>query len=124
MSEVNQKLKIKHLHEIFTMNDSAAMIAEKYDFNFERTHKFRTGWQDVLSVYKELYDRKMREAKQIKHTVLFKPVTSATADNEPQPLTSRQTATEGVDISDLPGLMDSDNDEMLRNDPLPLFPTP
>ena len=64
MSEVNQKLNVKHLHEIFTMNDSAAMIAEKYDFNFERTHKFRAGLQDVLSVYKELYDRKTREAKQ------------------------------------------------------------
>lgn len=64
MSEVNQKLNIKHLREIVTMNDSAAMIAEKYDFNFERTHKFRAGLQDVLSVYKGLYDRKMGEAKQ------------------------------------------------------------
>ena len=40
-----------------------------------------------------------------------------------RPLTPRQ-AEEGVDVSDLPALMDSDDDEMLINDPVPLSPTP
>ena len=31
---------------------------------------------------------------------------------------------EGEDVSDLPALMDSDDDEMLTDDPLPLSPTP
>ncbi|GCC17627.1 hypothetical protein chiPu_0021562 [Chiloscyllium punctatum] len=62
--EVIQELNVKHLCEIFPTTDSAAMIAEKYDFNFKRAHGLRAGLQDVLSADKELYDRKMRETKQ------------------------------------------------------------
>ena len=47
------------------------------------------------------------------------------ADNQPQLSTSRQADTEeGVDVRDLPALMDLDDDEMLIDDPLPLSPTP
>ncbi|XP_062887428.1 general transcription factor II-I-like isoform X3 [Mobula hypostoma] len=89
-SEVIQELNVKRLHEIFATIDSAAMIAEKYDFNFERTRRFRAGLQDVLSAYKELYDKKMHKAKQSSVLSYFKPSTSATADNEPRPSTSRR----------------------------------
>lgn len=40
------------------------MTAEKYDFSFERTCKFRAGVQDALSAYKEQCDRKVCQAKQ------------------------------------------------------------
>lgn len=102
---------MKHLHEIFTVIDSAAMIAEKvYDFNFERACRFRASLQDVLSAYKQLHDRKMHEDKQSSILSCFKPSTSATADDEPQHLTLRQAVIEeGEDISDLLALTDSNN---------------
>lgn len=54
---------------------------------------------------------------------LSTPATVATADDEPQPLTSRQADTEeGTNVSDLLALMDLDNDEMLIDDTLPLPP--
>lgn len=56
-------MNIKHLCVIFDTNDSAALTAEKYDFNSDRApnfDRFRAGLQDVLSAYKELYDRKTR----------------------------------------------------------------
>lgn len=45
-------------------------------------------------------------------------------NSEPQPSILRQADIEGVDISDLPTLIDLDNDEMLTDDPLPLSLTP
>lgn len=63
MDKVIQELNVKYFCEIFTTIDSAAMIAEKYDFNFERALRFKAGLQDVLSAYKELYDRNIYEAK-------------------------------------------------------------
>lgn len=66
--------------EIFTATDRAAMISEKYDFNFERADL-----QDVSSAYKELYDRKMHENKQSSILLYFKPSMSnkwATVDSE------------------------------------------
>lgn len=89
-SEVIQELNVKHLRDIFATLDSAAIIAEKHDLNFERARRFRTGLQDVLSVYKELYDGKIRDAKRLSMQSYFKPSTSATADDEPHHLTSRQ----------------------------------
>ena len=90
-SEVIQELNVNHLHEIFTTIENAALIAEKHDFNFDRARTFRAGLQDVLSIYKELYDGKMCKAKQASILSYLKPSTSATADNEPQPSTSKQT---------------------------------
>ena len=46
-----------------TTTDSVTVITENYDFNFERARRFRAALQDVLSTYKELYDRKMCKAK-------------------------------------------------------------
>lgn len=40
-SEVFQKLNVKHLSEIFAKMDGAAVIAEKYGFNFKRAYRFR-----------------------------------------------------------------------------------
>lgn len=57
-------------------------------------------FQDVLSTYKESYDRKMNEAIQSCILSYFKPSTSATADIETQPSTMRQAdIEEGVNIS-------------------------
>lgn len=76
------------------------MITEKYGFNFERAHKFRAGLQDVLSSYKELYERKLHKAKQLCKMSYFQPSTLATADDEPQPSTMRHAdIEEGVNIS-------------------------
>ncbi|XP_059839905.1 tigger transposable element-derived protein 1-like [Hypanus sabinus] len=119
-SEVIRELNVKHLSEIFAKVDRAAMIAEKYDFNFERACRFRAGLQDVLSAYKELYDRKMCEAKQSSILSFFKPSTSATAEDEPGPSTSRRAAIEeGVDARDMHALMNSDDDEMTSQSPVP-----
>ena len=35
---------------------------EKYDFRFERACRFRAALQDILSAYREFYDRKTHEA--------------------------------------------------------------
>lgn len=51
-SAVIQELNRKHLSEIFATTDSAAVIAEKYGFNFERARRFRAGLHNVLSAYK------------------------------------------------------------------------
>lgn len=91
-NEVIQELNLKHLHEIFTRIDNAAMLAQKYDFNFERARKFRAGLKEVLSAYKQLYDE-MRGAKQSNIQPDFK---ASTTDNESQPSTSKQ-----ADIEDL-----------------------
>ena len=85
---------------ISTTIDSVTMITEKYDFNFERAHEFRAGLQDVLSSYKELYDRKIHKAKQSCKMWYFQRFTLAIADDEPQPSTMRQAdVEEGVNIS-------------------------
>lgn len=39
------------------------MIAKMSNFNFERAHWFRADFQALLCAYKEMYDRKMIEAK-------------------------------------------------------------
>lgn len=63
------------------------------------------------------------EAKQSSTLSYFKLSTSATANDEPSAL--RQADIEdGVDVSDLPALMDSDSHEMLIDDSLPLSPVP
>lgn len=49
---------MKHLPEIFVSIDSAAMITEKCNFNFERASRLRAGLQDVLSVYKNCMTEK------------------------------------------------------------------
>ena len=45
-------------HEIFTLTDYDAMIAENNNLDCERTCKFRVGWQNVLRVDKKLCDKK------------------------------------------------------------------
>ena len=81
-----QELNVKHLKEIFMMIDNAAMIAEKYDFNFERARRFRAGLQTVLSTYKELYNdiQGVKQLSYLKHSV------SAAVDNEPRSSTVKQ----------------------------------
>ncbi|XP_059814230.1 protein LSM12 homolog A-like isoform X1 [Hypanus sabinus] len=94
------------------------MIAEKYDFNIERVLSLRAYLQDVLHAYKELYDRKMPEAKQSSILSFFKSSTSATADDEPRPSTLRQ-----ADIDDdLSTLMETDDDGMTTQPPPPQPP--
>ncbi|XP_062926341.1 tigger transposable element-derived protein 1-like [Mobula hypostoma] len=115
-NEVVQGLNVKQLREIFAAIDSAAMIAEKYDFNFERARRFRAGLQDVLSAYKKLYDLKMREAQQSSILSFFKLCTSATADHEPRPSTSRQA---DIEEGDLAALLETDDNEMTPQSPLP-----
>ena len=46
------------------MLNSATVIAEKYDFNFVRTCRLRSSLQDVFSTNKDLYHKKLPEAKQ------------------------------------------------------------
>ena len=51
--------------------------------------------------------------------------TSATVDDNPPPSKPRLADTDkGVDVGDLPALMDSDNDETLIDDPLALSYSP
>lgn len=50
-NEVIQELKfVKHLHEIFHYEWQCYNDYKKYDFNFERAYRFRTGLEDVLSL--------------------------------------------------------------------------
>lgn len=101
------------------------MTAENHDFKFERACNFRARSKDVLSAHKELYDRKVCEAKQSSILLYFKPSTSDTAGDEPQPLASRQAYTEdGADVSDLSVLMDSDDNEMLTDYSFPFSQSP
>lgn len=51
---------------IYTIIDSNSMIVENYDFNFEKASKFYTTLQNILSVYKTMYDRKV-----LKNIVIF-----------------------------------------------------
>lgn len=48
------------------------MITEKYDFNFEKRHKFSIHLQDVLSDYKENSDREMCVTKSSSILLYFK----------------------------------------------------
>lgn len=99
------------------------MTAEKGGFYYERTHRFRADLQDVLSAYQGLYYRKMHEAKQTYHCISSLPHLAilARADSELCPSTSRQAdREESVDVDYPSALMDSDDDEMLIDDSLPL----
>lgn len=51
-SEVIRELNMKHVSEIFATMHSAAAIEGKYGFNFERAHRFRGRFTDVLNTYK------------------------------------------------------------------------
>lgn len=112
---------MKYLCEIFSMINSAAMIIEKYDFNFEKALRFKAGWQDALSAYKELYNRKMHEAKRLSICHISSLPHQVTADDKPHLLTSRQADIEGIDIMDPPALMDLEDSEMSIDNPFPLF---
>lgn len=84
------------------------------DFNFEKAHRFQADVQDVLI----WYDRNTWEAKQSRVLSYFQPPTSTTADKEPQLSALRQAdIEERVDVSHLPALMDSDNDDTLADGP-------
>ena len=61
------------------------MTAGKCGFNFERAPRFRAALQKVLSPYKELYNRKVYEARQSSILLYFKtatPATPATVDDK------------------------------------------
>ena len=65
------------------------------------------------------------EAKQPSLLSYFKPSTSAKAGNKSQAsISSQADIEEGVDINDLPALMDPADHEILIDDPLPLSPAP
>lgn len=67
---------MKQSHETFILT------AEKYGFNSESVQSFRACLQDNVSAYKELYDRKVHEAKQSSMLLCFKPSTLAIVDDE------------------------------------------
>lgn len=71
---------------------------------FERAPRFRAGLQNVLSAHQKSYNRKMREAKQSGILSHFKASTSASV--------KQQMST--LDISDLPALMNSEDNKMSR----------
>ena len=112
---------MKHLCEISTGIGSAEMTAGKCGFNFERAPRFRAALQKVLSPHKELYNRKVYEARQSSILLYFKPSTLAMADDKPQLSTSRQVDVEGVHICDLPALRNSEDNEMSIDNSLLLF---
>lgn len=120
--EVIQAVNIKHLCMIFDTTDSAALTAEKYDFNSERApnfDRFRAGLQDVLSAYKELYDRKTPEDKQSNILLYFRLST-----HQPQQMMDLDVEAGRHRRCNLPALMESDNnDDNRRSSPLP-YTTP
>ncbi|KFD47339.1 hypothetical protein M514_11797 [Trichuris suis] len=82
-------MEIKHLRELLSIIDDAATIAEQHNPNLERSRRFRAALEDILSAYRELYDQKSRDAKQLTITSFFKSSNLTEADDEPQPSTSK-----------------------------------
>lgn len=56
--------------------------------------------------------------KEVKHTVIFQAFNINYTDDKPRPYTSSQADIGGVDVSDMPAVMNSN--EMLTDNPLPL----
>lgn len=46
------------------------MIAELYDFTFERLRQFRPDLKDVMNAYKKLYEKKTC-GQAVKHSFIF-----------------------------------------------------
>ncbi|KFD58299.1 hypothetical protein M514_01062 [Trichuris suis] len=82
-------MEMKHLRELLSIIDDAATIAEQYDPNLERSRRFRAELEDISSAYRELYDQKGRDAKQLTITSFFKRSNLTETDDEPQPSTSK-----------------------------------
>ncbi|KFD56884.1 hypothetical protein M514_02141 [Trichuris suis] len=82
-------MEMKHLRELLSIIDDAATIAEQHDPNLERSRRFRAALEDILSAYRELYDQKCRDAKQLTITPFFKRSDLTETDGEPQPSTSK-----------------------------------
>ncbi|KFD59196.1 hypothetical protein M514_28624, partial [Trichuris suis] len=91
--EAIREMEKEHLREVLATIDSAAMLAERYDTNLERARLFRAGLEDVSRAYKELYIRRIREARQLDVTSFFKRSASTTADEE-----ARQSSSTEADM--------------------------
>ncbi|KFD50062.1 hypothetical protein M514_09022 [Trichuris suis] len=82
-------MEMKHLRQLISITGYAATIAEQHDPNLERSRRFRAGLEDISSAYRELYDQKSRDAKQLTTTSFFKRSNLTETDDEPQPSTSK-----------------------------------
>ncbi|KFD50416.1 hypothetical protein M513_08643 [Trichuris suis] len=87
-SEAKAEMEMKHLRELLSIIDDAAIIAEQHDHNLERSRRFKAELEDTSSAYRELYDQKSRDAKQLTITSFVKGSNLTEADDEPQPSTS------------------------------------
>ncbi|KFD59025.1 hypothetical protein M514_00188, partial [Trichuris suis] len=82
-------MAMKHSRELLSVTDDAATIAEQHDPNLERSRRFRAGLEYISSAYRELYDQKSRDAKQLTITSFFKRSNLTKTDDEPQPSMSK-----------------------------------
>uniref|UniRef100_UPI00358F6F9C uncharacterized protein isoform X1 n=1 Tax=Myxine glutinosa TaxID=7769 RepID=UPI00358F6F9C len=80
----------KRLAEIFHYIDHAKEIMMEDDPNMERSLHAKRALDDAVRCYKELYERKKREAIQTSLYTYFKPPSSSTSSHE-TPSTSGQT---------------------------------
>ncbi|KFD64279.1 hypothetical protein M514_23563 [Trichuris suis] len=91
-SEAKAEMEVKHLRELLSIIDDSETIAEQHNPNLERSRRFRAGLEDISSAYRELYDHKRRDAKQLAITSFFKRSNLTEADGEPRPSTSKYAA--------------------------------
>ncbi|KFD68751.1 hypothetical protein M514_18992 [Trichuris suis] len=80
--EAIRGMETKCLQELLAMTDGAAMLAERYDVNFERARLFGGGLEDVSRAYRKLYTRRTREARLSDITSFLKPSPSTAAAEE------------------------------------------
>ncbi|KFD51877.1 hypothetical protein M514_07206 [Trichuris suis] len=76
-------MEMKHLRELLSIIDDSATIAEQHNLNLERSRRFRAGLEDISNAYRELYDQKSRDAKQLTITSFFKRSNLTETDDEP-----------------------------------------
>lgn len=114
-------LNVKHLCEMLHCDRQCCNDCREMWLSFWKGIWDECSFAECLSPYEELYNKKVCDIRQSSILLYFKPSTSATADDKPQLLTSRQADVEGIHISDLPALMNSEDNEMSIDNSLLLF---